>query len=70
MKALFLKEFKQGRPLLFFAAGLALVIAAAMGCLISCATTANPRPKSPARAASIVAFNAKRFVCCETLVIT
>jgi hypothetical protein len=29
----------------------------------SCATTAKPRPASPARAASIVAFNASRFVC-------
>jgi hypothetical protein len=27
----------------------------------SCATTAKPRPASPARAASIVAFNASRF---------
>jgi len=27
------------------------------------ATTANPRPASPARAASIVAFNASRLVC-------
>ena len=27
------------------------------------ATTANPRPDSPARAASMVAFNASRFVC-------
>ena len=27
------------------------------------ATTANPRPASPARAASIVAFSASRLVC-------
>jgi hypothetical protein len=27
------------------------------------ATTENPRPASPARAASIAAFRAKRFVC-------
>ena len=27
------------------------------------ATTATPRPCSPARAASIAAFNANRFVC-------
>ncbi len=27
------------------------------------ATTANPRPASPARAASMVAFSARRFVC-------
>jgi hypothetical protein len=31
--------------------------------LTSCATTAKPRPASPARAASIVAFSAKRLVC-------
>ena len=30
--------------------------------LISLATTANPLPASPARAASIVAFNANKFV--------
>ena len=29
----------------------------------SVATTANPRPASPARAASIAAFSASRFVC-------
>lgn len=29
----------------------------------SCATTAKPRPALPARAASIVALRAKRFVC-------
>ncbi len=32
----------------------------------SCATTAKPRPASPARAASIVAFSAKRLVCLAT----
>ena len=31
--------------------------------LTSLATTANPLPASPARAASIVAFSASRFVC-------
>src|SRR5665647_1463240 len=31
--------------------------------LTSCATTAKPRPASPARAASIVAFSARRLVC-------
>ena len=31
--------------------------------LTSLATTANPLPASPARAASIVAFRASRFVC-------
>jgi len=31
--------------------------------LTSAATTAKPRPASPARAASIVAFSASRFVC-------
>lgn len=31
-------------------------------CLTSLATTANPFPASPARAASIVAFNASRLV--------
>ena len=31
--------------------------------LTSLATTAKPLPNSPARAASIVAFNANRFVC-------
>ena len=36
----------------------------------SSATTANPRPYSPARAASIVAFSASRLVCCATWVIT
>ena len=29
----------------------------------SCATTAKPRPASPARAASIVALSASRLVC-------
>jgi hypothetical protein len=33
--------------------------------LTSEATTAKPRPASPARAASIVAFSASRFVCSE-----
>ena len=33
--------------------------------LISPATTANPLPASPARAASMVAFNASRLVCSE-----
>ncbi len=33
--------------------------------LISPATTANPLPASPARAASMVAFNARRLVCSE-----
>jgi hypothetical protein len=37
--------------------------------LISLATTANPLPAAPARAASIVAFSASRFVCAEMLVI-
>ncbi len=32
---------------------------------ISSATTANPLPDSPARAASIEAFKESRFVCCE-----
>lgn len=36
--------------------------------LISVATTANPRPASPALAASIEAFKASRFVCPELLV--
>ena len=31
--------------------------------LTSCATTANPRPASPARAASMVALSARRLVC-------
>ena len=31
--------------------------------LTSCATTAKPRPASPARAASIVALSARRLVC-------
>ena len=38
--------------------------------LTSLATTANPLPASPARAASIVAFSASRFVCCAIEVIT
>ena len=33
--------------------------------LTSSATTAKPRPCSPARAASIAAFSAKRFVCSD-----
>ena len=37
--------------------------------LISFATTANPFPAAPARAASIVALSARRFVCAEMLVI-
>ena len=36
----------------------------------SSATTANPRPASPARAASIAAFNANRLVCSAMLLIT
>ncbi|MNJ65552.1 hypothetical protein D3C77_615690 [compost metagenome] len=36
----------------------------------SSATTAKPRPASPARAASIAALSASRLVCCEMLVIT
>ena len=35
----------------------------------SSATTAKPRPLSPARAASIAAFNARRFVCSAIAVI-
>jgi len=34
--------------------------------LTSSATTANPLPASPALAASIAAFNARRFVCSAT----
>jgi hypothetical protein len=40
----------------------------AASALTSDATTAKPRPASPARAASIVAFSAKRLVCSETAV--
>src|SRR5208337_4075631 len=36
----------------------------------SFATTAKPFPASPARAASMVAFSASRFVCCAIEVIT
>ena len=36
--------------------------------LISLATTANPLPAVPARAASMVAFRANRLVCAEMLV--
>ena len=36
----------------------------------SWATTAKPFPASPARAASMVAFRASRFVCCATDVMT
>jgi hypothetical protein len=35
----------------------------AASALTSCATTAKPRPASPARAASIVALRARRLVC-------
>jgi hypothetical protein len=41
-------------------------VAFAVSCassLTSFATTAKPLPASPARAASIVAFSASRFVC-------
>ena len=38
--------------------------------LTSLATTAKPLPASPARAASIVALSAKRFVCSAMLVMT
>ncbi len=38
--------------------------------LISSATTAKPRPVSPARAASIAALRANKLVCCATLLIT
>ena len=34
--------------------------------LISSATTANPLPASPARAASIAAFRANKLVCSAT----
>ncbi len=37
--------------------------------LTSEATTANPRPASPARAASMVALSASRFVCSATALI-
>ncbi|MNT51954.1 hypothetical protein D3C72_1889470 [compost metagenome] len=36
----------------------------------SSATTANPRPASPARAASIAALSASRLVCWEMPLIT
>src|SRR5208337_3554205 len=36
----------------------------------SLATTANPLPASPARAASMVALSASRFVCCAIEVMT
>jgi hypothetical protein len=36
----------------------------------SCATTAKPRPASPARAASMVAFSASRLVCSAIEVIS
>ena len=36
----------------------------------SLATTANPLPASPARAASMVALRASRLVCCATLVMS
>ncbi|MNL17081.1 hypothetical protein D3C87_1381540 [compost metagenome] len=36
----------------------------------SSATTAKPRPASPARAASMAALRANRLVCWEMLVIT
>ena len=39
-------------------------------CLTSSATTAKPRPCSPARAASIAAFNASKLVCSEIELIT
>src|SRR4051812_29568437 len=42
----------------------------AASALTSCATTANPRPASPARAASIVALSASRLVCSATEVIS
>ena len=48
-------------------------VAFAVSCassLTSLATTAKPLPASPARAASIVAFRASRFVCSAMLVIT
>ena len=48
-------------------------VAFAVSCassLTSLATTAKPLPASPARAASIVAFSASRFVCSAMLVIT
>src|ERR1017187_5765402 len=38
--------------------------------LTSLATTANPLPASPARAASMVAFRASRLVCCAMEVMT
>jgi len=47
----------------------ALAVALASS-LTSLATTANPLPASPARAASIVAFRARRFVCSAIEVMT
>ncbi len=38
--------------------------------MISAATTANPFPCSPALAASIAAFKANKFVCCDIDAIT
>ena len=38
--------------------------------LTSCATTAKPRPASPARAASMVALSASRLVCAAIVVIS
>ncbi len=38
--------------------------------LTSWATTAKPRPASPARAASMVAFNASRLVCSAMVVMS
>ena len=42
----------------------------AASALTSCATTAKPRPASPARAASIVALSASRLVCPAIAVIS
>ena len=53
------------RPMSFVADAVSLASS-----LTSFATTANPRPASPARAASIVAFRASRFVCCAIVLIT
>jgi hypothetical protein len=56
-------------PICVLISSVALAVWAASA-LTSCATTAKPRPASPARAASMVALRASRLVCSATEVIS
>ena len=50
-------------PAIWLLISLVALAVCAASALTSCATTAKPRPESPARAASMVAFSASKLVC-------